>query len=171
MKNHNFTMILAKTIGTTFGFGYWPWGPGTAGAIAGVAVWIPLWLYLDSTILLAVTGVLIVVFTILGVWAGNQLETIWGKDPSKVVMDETVGVWINLLPVGPIGTHGGQWWWILTAFVLFRAFDIIKPLGIRRLERLGGGLGIMADDIAAGALGAVMIIVARFIAALFAINI
>ena len=66
------------------------------------------------------------------------------KDPGLVVVDEVVGQWITFvsLPFTP--------WVALAGFVLFRAMDVIKPWPARALERLPGGLGIMADDVAAG---------------------
>ena len=88
---------------------------------------------------------LIVLFTAAGIWSADKLESECGKDPSKVVVDEMVGVWIALLAV-PVGNV----WYILFAFLLFRFFDIFKPLGIRKMEQLEGGIGVMADDILAG---------------------
>ncbi len=66
-------------------------------------------------------------------------------DPSEVVIDEVVGQWLALAVVNPVDWR--QW---LAAFVLFRALDIAKPFPLRRLERLPGGWGIVADDVAAG---------------------
>jgi phosphatidylglycerophosphatase A len=88
---------------------------------------------------------LILLFTVLGIWSSTVLEPEWGKDPSCIVVDEMAGVWISLLAVG-----GASLWYAALAFVLFRLFDIYKPLGIRRLERLKGGWGVMMDDVLAG---------------------
>ena len=67
------------------------------------------------------------------IWAANKLETYWGEDPSRVVVDEMVGVWIPLLAV----PNDDRWfWYVIAAFALFRIFDIAKPLGIRRMESL-----------------------------------
>ena len=85
----------------------------------------------------------------VGIWAGTRAERlIQKKDPSIVVIDEVAGQMIALLS-GPLWLH--TWWSISSAFVLFRLFDIWKPYPIRRLETLEAGLGIMADDILAGA--------------------
>jgi phosphatidylglycerophosphatase A len=81
---------------------------------------------------------------ILGIIATNQLESDWGKDPSKVVIDEVVGMWITMMFV-PF-----TWLNLLIGLVLFRLFDIAKPFGIRKMEQLGGGVGVMTDDILAG---------------------
>lgn len=98
----------------------------------------------SSTLLLTV--VLVVVFTVLGVWSSTVAEKYWGSDPKRVVVDEMVGTWVALLAV-PSDSH---WGYAFAAFVLFRFFDIAKPLGVRRMERLKGGYGIMADDLLAG---------------------
>ena len=73
------------------------------------------------------------------------MEAYWGKDPSKVVVDEMVGVWIPLLAV-----RDGNVYYVLAALILFRFFDILKPFGIRKMEAIGGGWGIMLDDLLAG---------------------
>ncbi|MDE6556123.1 MAG: phosphatidylglycerophosphatase A, partial [Duncaniella sp.] len=80
-------------------------------------------------------------------------ERYWGKDPVVACVDETVGQWLSLLPVLP----GMPWWEILLSLALFRFFDIFKPLGIRSMERLPRGYGMMADDILAGIYSALII--------------
>ena len=154
--------LFHKMIATSFGFGYWPWGPGTAGAVFAVIVWIALYYGLaqDYAMIQSVLAALIVVFTILGVWSGTVAERFWGPDPSKVVMDETVGCWIGLLAVPQ---QGQIWWYVLGAFVLFRFFDIVKPLGVRQMEKFPGGYGIMADDILAGVYSAIVLVIANLI--------
>ncbi|MFD2146419.1 phosphatidylglycerophosphatase A [Mucilaginibacter antarcticus] len=82
--------------------------------------------------------------TALGVWSGNKVEPLWGKDHSRVVIDELAGMFISLLFV-PVTIP-----YLIAGFVLFRFFDIVKPLYIRRLEALPGGWGVMADDVLAG---------------------
>ena len=117
-------------IASGFGSGFSPFAPGTAGALVAVIIWTVLFYVIPFNILLVVTSLLIVLFTAAGIWSADKLESEWGKDPSKVVVDEMVGVWIALLAV-PVGNV----WYILFAFLLFRFFDIFKPL---------------ADDILAG---------------------
>jgi phosphatidylglycerophosphatase A len=87
----------------------------------------------------------VIAFTLAGIWASDGVIPLWGDDPKRVVVDEMVGVWIALL-----GAVEGSIGYPIAAFCLFRFFDITKPLGIRRMEELHGGLGVMADDILAG---------------------
>jgi len=138
--------LIYKLLATSFGAGYSPFAPGTIGAIIGCLL---LWLFqkyqlIDTfnTPFLFIT--LIILVTILGIFISNQLEEEWGKDPSKIVIDETIGLWITMILI-PF-----TWINLLLAFILFRFFDIIKPLGIRKMESLKGGLGVMADDMLAG---------------------
>lgn len=98
---------------------------------------------------LAFMLVVIFVVTMVGIWAATRTEKLLRrKDPSIVVVDEVAGQMIALLS-GPFWIH--TWWSIFTAFLLFRLFDIWKPYPIRKFEALESGLGIMADDVAAGA--------------------
>jgi phosphatidylglycerophosphatase A len=136
--------LFHKIISTGFGSGYFPKAPGTAGAVLAWIVWWILSLFFPHS-LLPLTAILIVVFTILGVWSSGVVEAIWEKDPSRVVVDEMVGVWIPLLAVGD-----GNIYYALFALIAFRLFDIFKPLGIRKMETFKGGWGIMLDDIIAG---------------------
>jgi len=72
------------------------------------------------------------------------VENDWGKDSSKIVIDEVAGMSASLLFV-PV-----RWKYVITAFILFRFFDIVKPLYIRGLEKFPRGWGVMADDLLAG---------------------
>lgn len=150
--------LLPTIIGTGFGSGFWPWGPGTAGALTGMLIWYALSFMLNSTILFAVTLSCIVVFTIAGTWAVRRLSPFWGSDPQKVVIDEMVGVWVPLLAV-----PASDIWLALASFVLFRLFDILKPLGIRTLDRRKGAFYVMADDILAGVYSLIIIVAVQWI--------
>lgn len=150
--------LLPTIIGTGFGSGFWPWGPGTAGALTGMLIWYALSFMLNSTLLFAVTLSCIVVFTIAGTWAGRRLSPFWGSDPQKVVIDEMVGVWVPLLAV-----PASDIWLALASFVLFRLFDILKPLGIRTLDRRKGAFYVMADDILAGVYSLIIIVAVQWI--------
>jgi phosphatidylglycerophosphatase A len=151
---------------STCGVGYFPIAPGTMGSLVGVGLYLTLWAgsyrLLEANALVKrltllqvwtpqMTFMLVVIFlvTMAGIWAATRAERLFRKeDPSEVVVDEVAGQMIALLS-GPFWLH--TWWSILTAFLLFRAFDIWKPYPIRKLEDLPAGLGIMADDLAAGA--------------------
>lgn len=138
--------FIYKFTATAFGSGYSPIAPGTAGALVGC---IMLWIFEKYGIISTTTTPLlfiglIVITTILGIIATDKLEEEWGKDPSKVVIDEVIGVWIAMMFV-PFSILN-----VLLAFGIFRYFDIAKPLGIRKLEALKGGVGVMADDMLAG---------------------
>lgn len=156
--------LAAKLIGTTLGCGYFPWGPGTMGAIGGVAVWIAIAACHPSLCAMWIIMIaLIAVFSALGVWAGTVSERYWGPDPSRIVIDETVGQWIGMLPLSAMAVQGLSGWQVWSAvavsLVAFRFFDIVKPLGVRRMEQLPSGVGIMADDILAGAYAAIIVLI------------
>lgn len=150
--------LLPTIIGTGFGSGFWPWGPGTAGALTGMLIWYALSFMLNSTLLFTVTLSCIVVLTIAGTWAVRRLSPFWGSDPQKVVIDEMVGVWVPLLAV-----PASDIWLALASFVLFRLFDILKPLGIRTLDRRKGAFYVMADDILAGVYSLIIIVAVQWI--------
>ena len=155
MRRPSFFPVL---IGTGFGSGFSPFAPGTAGALLATLIWFGLSLLISETCLLWTTVALISLFTVAGIWAIDRLEPYWGEDPSRVVVDEMVGVWITLL-----AAPAGHIWYGLAAFVLFRFFDILKPLGIRRMENLPGEVGVMMDDVLAGVYGFIVLIVARWL--------
>lgn len=154
MKN-----IIAKTIATSLGFGYAPFGPGTFGTALGLLVYVALAFGFDivdsqtSAINLDFLLIgMIVIFTWLGTWSARVLESEWGHDPGKIVIDETIGVWITILFV-PF-----SWINVLLAFIIFRFFDILKPLGIRAIdEKLHSPFSVMLDDIVAGIYSAVIL--------------
>lgn len=145
--------LLAVIIGTGFGSGFWPWGPGTAGAFLATILWLAMAVTFSPTTLFFITLALIVLFTAFGTWAANELEPFWGEDPKRVVIDEMIGMWMPLLAV-PVQNG----WYIVASFVLFRFFDIMKPLGIRTLDRRQGGFWVMADDLLAGVYSLIIIL-------------
>ena len=144
MKTPPFVPLL---VATGFGVGFSPIAPGTAGALLASLLWLMFHFLLPFSSLFYVTIALILLFTWAGIWATDKLEFYWGKDPSRVVVDEMVGVWIPLLAV-PANEY--WYWYAIGAFVLFRLLDITKPLGIRKMENLRGGIGVMMDDVLAG---------------------
>ena len=142
---------LALLLATWFGCGYFPVGPGTAGSLAAVAIAACLYILLGTgrLVLLFLTVVLL----IPAVWASTQsARLLRKKDPGVVVIDEVLGQWVTLL-----GASVFSWKSLLAGFVLFRIFDIWKPWPVRKLERLPEGTGIVADDLAAGLFGALIL--------------
>ncbi len=140
--------LLPTIIGSGFGSGYSPVAPGTAGALLATVAWFGLSALMGDPLLKAVTLLLIICFYLLGVWSAIRLSPFWGEDPSRVVIDEVVGTWISLL-----AAPAGHLWYGLAAFVLFRFFDIAKPCGVRQMESMPGGVGVMMDDVLAGIYG------------------
>ena len=138
-----------KIISTGFGSGYCPVAPGTAGAILATAIWCLLAFCLPTPTLRLSTFILTLVFTLLGIYSSGKVEQCWGHDPKRVVVDEMVGVWIPLI-VCPNAEAARWFWYMLASLVLFRFFDILKPLGIHQMEKLPGGVGIMMDDVLSG---------------------
>ena len=136
--------ILAFGLGT----GLAPYAPGTVGSLLGVLL---AWLTLDLG-LTAQIGVAVGLFA-AGTWiCGESARRLGIHDHGGIVWDEIAGMYMTLL-VAPFTLSA----WIL-AFLLFRAFDIVKPWPIRDLDhRLGGGLGIMLDDLAAALYAAILL--------------
>jgi phosphatidylglycerophosphatase A len=152
----------------TCGVGFLPLAPGTWGSLIGLGLHAGLRGVLLTTLTpvagrgnlsyAVVTGELVAVacIALIGIWAGSRTERLSGKkDPGKVVIDEVAGQVLALTAM-PLA---GPSWTIVLAFVAFRFFDIVKPYPARRLESLESGLGIMADDIVAGAYAALAVAV------------
>jgi len=122
-------------IATAFGIGYVPVAPGTFGSAAGLL----LWMVLPGSAL--VQAAAIVALFILGSMAGSVAERHFRRtDPRQVVVDEVMGMLITLF-LNPVGLKGA-----FVGFLFFRATDVFKPYPSNRLERLPGGIGVMADD-------------------------
>lgn len=143
---------LARVIATWFGCGYSPKAPGSAGSLGALlAAWL----------LAQIPGfqpwslwILAAVLTPAAIWSASVVARLEQRsDPQIVVVDEVLGQWITLA-AAPVFS----WPWVLAAFVLFRLFDILKPWPVRRLEALHGGAGIVADDLAAGLYGWVVLL-------------
>lgn len=148
--------LLPKMIATSFGAGFLPVAPGTWGALVAILLWLPFYIWTPGLIAFVATAIGIVFFTVAGTWASSESEKYWGKDPVVACVDETVGQLISLLPLCG-GAAVAPWWTIAVSLALFRFFDIFKPLGIRSLEKLPGGLGMMADDILAALYSALLL--------------
>lgn len=135
---------LAVSIATCAGIGLVPFAPGTFGSIPGLLLvgllrWLGLpWIELAVIVLVAVVGV----------WAASAAERHFALvDPGPVVIDEVLGMLVTVAFM-PISLSGA-----LIGFVVFRVCDVIKPFPARSMEKLPGGLGVMADDFMAGLWG------------------
>jgi phosphatidylglycerophosphatase A len=135
---------MYKIIATCLGIGYIPKGGGT---VASVFCALCLYFTRTSGFNLHILPAALVSFLLfsLGAVSAQKVETVWGKDNYKVVMDEVAGMWISMLFI-PVTISS-----VITGLILFRVFDISKPLYINRMENLPGGMGVMMDDILAGA--------------------
>lgn len=128
-----------------FGSGLLPIAPGTWGAAVAALMTMPLmWTSATPWVARLVLIFLIVVFSFICAKAVDMFADEWGEDPGHVVADEMVGMWLTL--VGNPLTIGN----IAIGFLFFRFFDIAKPLGVRRLEAIPGGWGVVLDDVLAG---------------------
>lgn len=133
-------MQLHKLIASVAGIGYVK-GGGTLAAIAYCIIWFLLPAGFANGYWQVITTAVI---TAVGIWSSNCVDSVWGKDSSKVVIDEVAGMAVALLYV----PHDIIF--LLSGLILFRFFDIVKPLGVRQMEKFSKGWGVMADDLLAG---------------------
>ena len=140
---------LSKSIATLGPIGYLPKAPGTWGSMTSALIWYLADEFLPGFYKYQI--VCIVASVIIGIIVSNTVSKSSSKDPQEVVIDELAGMWIALLWL----PHSIKL--TIIALILFRIFDIAKPFGIRRLEKIPGGWGIMLDDIAAGIASALVI--------------
>jgi len=134
-------MQAAKLVSTCLGIGYMGKGGGTVAA----AVCCTVWYFAQAR---GIPAGYTIAFTIalffLGAWAARMVEPLWGEDSNRVVVDEWQGMCVALLLLPSTPAI------VISAFVLFRFFDIVKPFFIRKAERLPSGWGVMSDDLLAG---------------------
>jgi phosphatidylglycerophosphatase A len=135
----------ATLTATFFGIGRLHPGPGTWGSAATVLLWAAAAYELPATLRTPLAITVAVFVIMIGIPAATRVaRATGGKDPQFVVIDEVAGQLIALIAV-PLA-----WKTFLAGFILFRAFDILKPPPVRQLERLPDGTGIVLDDLAAG---------------------
>ena len=146
---------LPVLVATFFGAGFSPVAPGTVGSLAALPLAFAL---IHMEIVLATLIVIGLYF--LGLWSANHLEKVSGQhDAQVIVIDEVVGVCVSALLLG--------WWLVgaadpylllLLSFFSFRLFDVVKPWPISWIDRtVGGGVGVMIDDLVAALMGAVAV--------------
>ena len=152
-SNRSIADRFSLLLGTGLGVGYCPWAPGTVGSLLGPPLVVAAASFLPQSAVF-VFGVL---FIVVGVPICTRASKALGlHDPGPVVYDEIAAFWIVF---APLLIRGEPVTWPVAAagFGLFRLFDITKPWPVNRLEKLPGGLGIMADDLAAGAWSALFL--------------
>ncbi len=138
--------LSARLFATAGGVGYSPLAPGTCGtAIAVLAAMLtaalPLWTF----------ALITVVVSVVGSWSATVADQHWRThDNGRIVIDEVAGYFVTVALVDRSSTA-----LLVIGFVLFRAFDIVKPPPVGWIDRnVGGGKGVILDDIAAGVLAA-----------------
>jgi phosphatidylglycerophosphatase A len=137
-----------KLLASVGGVGYCPVAPGTAGSAAALLAYLALPLHAG------IQAAVIAVVTFVGLWASSAVAAQAGDhDPSEVVIDEAAGLLIACFLV-PKSIRA-----LAAAFLLFRLFDVGKWFPMKQLERLPGGWGIMADDLAAGLLARLVLLI------------
>ena len=141
---------LAAFIATCAFIGRVPVAPGTAGAVAGLVAF-----FLTRNLGGGLAVALLAVAVVVGLWAGaRHAKDLHQPDPRSVVVDEFCGMWLALVGTNPSVLV------IVAAFIAFRFLDIVKPPPVRQAERLPGGIGIMADDLVAGGIVRVVLLLA-----------
>jgi phosphatidylglycerophosphatase A len=136
---------LAALIATFFGIGRLRPGPGTWASAATTLLWALLAQAIAPSMRSMVVIGLALLVVLVGIPAATRVSRSTGiKDPQFVVIDEVAGQLVALIAV-PL-----NWKSFLAGFILFRAFDILKPPPVRQLEALPEGVGIVVDDVAAG---------------------
>jgi phosphatidylglycerophosphatase A len=136
---------LARIVASGFGIGYAPFAPGTFGSLLGLAIGAALLTASPEWLPLGILTAIVAGYAAIRVADAED-------DPGWVVIDEVAGQMIALLPLARASLAG-----LTAAFLLFRLFDIAKPGPVGWLDRRHDALGVMADDLAAGALAAIVI--------------
>lgn len=149
---HPWTALLPSPVvnhvATLGPVGYWGKAPGTNGSAAGLLFYTACFHFLSPLgylLALAVCVYLAIAF------CGEAEQRLFKRDPGEVILDEFVAIPVCFIGLQPAIASLGGWAWtiLLAGFALFRFFDILKPLGIKRLQALPGGVGVVVDDLAA----------------------
>ena len=129
--------------------------PGTAGSAVAVLVGAVI-LQFGWSVLLAAC----ILVSFIGIKSADIYEARTGKkDAGEVIIDEVAGQWLVMLVIPASATGGAFMLWLLASFAFFRLFDILKPWPVSAAEKWPGGLGVMADDILAGLMAAVVLLI------------
>jgi phosphatidylglycerophosphatase A len=144
------TRGLARVLATWFGCGTSPTAPGTVGTLGAVPLYLAVAQGGRAAVVATALGV-----TGLGIWAASVVvHEHRESDPQVVVIDEVAGLLVTMIPIVRF-----SWSALIVGFIAFRLFDIVKPWPVRRLERLPGGWGVVLDDLGAGGLAALTLLV------------
>jgi phosphatidylglycerophosphatase A len=148
-------MDFNKIIASWLGIGYIKGG----GTIAALTTCIALYILQQQALLqyIWILPLATVLITLMGIYTGNKVEPYWGKDSYRVVIDEVAGQMVTLLFIPLTNVN------LALGLILFRFFDILKPLGIRKMEKLPAGTGVMMDDILAGVYANIVLQVIVFV--------
>lgn len=168
-QNSNGLDKLVYWLGIGLGSGLPKRAPGTWGTLAGFLIGIPL-MMLGFIPFLTIT----IIASVVGIWICDRTSILMDvHDDPHIVWDEWAGMWITMLPLSYIGlgqlTHIDEvpldWIVLITSFLAFRFFDIVKPYPIGWIDsKVKGGLGIMLDDVIAAAMAILLMAIASFIA-------
>ncbi len=158
-------MLWKELLFTGFFSGYCPVTPGTAGTIVAVLIYILEYVFFGTAC--RISNLIILIIMIYPSFKlGDAGESFFKmKDPPEIVLDEMMGYWISLL------FFLFDWKILISAFIIFRIIDVIKPYPIKKLEKLNGGYGIMLDDFTAGIYTNIIIRILVFISGITGLNV
>lgn len=137
---------LVNWLATLGPCGYWTKAPGTIGSAIGIIAYTLL--FYGASPGAAGFWMFVLLYLSIGICGEAEIR-MQKQDPSEVILDEFVAIPFCFIGMDAIMASTPVWIWMLLGFGLFRFFDILKPFGIRRLQKLPGGLGVVMDDIAA----------------------
>ena len=152
---------------TTHGLGYMHFASGTWGSMPPVIIALLL-IYAQmgpgtslSWVYYLTLSIIFIVYCSTCILSGHLAEAKWGKDPSEVVADETAGQSITLMmiPAGVFNCLISTLIVLAIAFFLFRAFDVLKPWPAGAMQKIAGGWGILLDDIFAGLMAGIVLLI------------
>lgn len=156
-KPFSFTYWIRKTGASLFFLGYIPYIPGTVGsAVATALVWYvhQRWGDFLSPEKLALHWVALIAITAISIFLSSRDKDVFGSsDPSQIIIDEVAGQLITFFMI-PISLKT-----LLLGFLLFRFYDIVKPFPVYQMQELEEGVGVTMDDVVAGVLANVSLMI------------
>ncbi len=162
------TKLIGRFILSLFGVGFIPFAPGTAGSLLSLFLFFELDKLLPEDVVsrgLILVLLFVVIFFLAAYWI-RMCTSQEDHDEQWIVIDEFLGMMIS---VAPLFFLKGDWYWWVIAFGLFRFFDILKPLGIKKIDRGKNSLSVLWDDIVAG-IYAVVVFVVLFVGVPFLLS-